>query len=183
MPTAKKAARVDELQDLFQRANLAISTDYRGLKTAELTALRRRLRESKSEFHVVKNTLGIRAAEQAQRPALPQLLNGPTGLVLSFGDEAETARSLSEYIRTSRLNLPVRGGLLGNRLLQPADVQMLATLPPREVVLAQVMGGFLAPIAGFVGVLSAVLSGFVRVIDARVKQLEGAALPGTRNEV
>lgn len=175
MPTAKKAARVQELQELFQRANLAISTDYRGLKTAELTALRRRLRESKTEFHVVKNTLGVRAANQAQRTALPDLLKGPTGLVLSFGDEAESARSLSEYLRTSRLNLPVRGGMLGNRVLAPADVQTLATLPPRNVVLAQVMGGFQAPIAGFVGVLSAVLSGFVRVIDARAKQLEGSA--------
>ena len=69
MATAKKVEKVDELQELFQRANLAIATDYRGLNTADLTALRRRLREAKVEYHVVKNTLATRAAEQAERVA------------------------------------------------------------------------------------------------------------------
>lgn len=174
MSTPKKAAIVRELQDLFERANVAIVTDYRGLKTSDLTALRRRLRDARVEYHVVKNTLGRRAAVAANRPALPEVLTGPTALALGFGDEAEAARVLTDYIRTSRLNLPVRGAVLGDRVLDTAGVQTLATLPPREVLIGQVLGGIQAPIAGFVGVLSAVLGGFVRVLDARAKQLEGA---------
>lgn len=174
MPTPKKAETVRELQDLLERANVAIATDYRGLKTSDLTALRRRLREARVEYHVVKNTLARRAAVAANRPALPEILTGPTALALGFGDEVEAARVLTDYIRTSRLNLPVRAAVLGGRVLDPPGVQSLAALPTREVLIGQVLGGIQAPIAGFVGVLGAVLGGFVRVLDARVKQLEGA---------
>lgn len=171
MPTAKKAARVEELQDLFGRASVAISTDYRGLKTAELTALRRKLREARVEYHVVKNTLGRRAAMALGRTAMPDMLTGPTALAVGFGDEVEAARALTDYIRTSRLNLTVRGGVIKDRVLSPAEVQSLATLPPREVVIGQVLGGIQAPIVGLVSVVNGVLSGFVRVLDQRAKQL------------
>lgn len=133
------------------------------------------------EFHVVKNTLATRAAEQAQRPALPGLLTGPTALVLGFGDEVEAAKSLTDYIRASRITLPIRGAVLGERVLQTAEVQTLASLPARDVLLAQFMGGLNAPVAGLVTVLNALLAGFVRVLDARAKQMgdtgEAAASP------
>lgn len=159
---------------MFQRANVAIATDYRGLTTADLTALRRRLREARVEFHVVKNTLATRAAEQAERRALPQLFTGPTALALGFGDEVEAAKSLTDYIRTSRITLPIRGAVLGERVLQTTEVQSLASLPSKEVLLAQFMGGLNAPVVGLVTVLNALLAGFVRVLDARAKQMEEA---------
>ncbi len=177
MTTAKKVATVAELQDLFERANLAIATDYRGLTTGDLMSLRRKLREARVEFHVVKNTLATRAAEGAQRTGLPELLKGPTGLALGFGDEVEAARNLTDYIRTSRITLPIRGGVIGNRTLQTQEIATLATLPTREVLLAQFMGGLNAPIAGLVTVLSALLAGFVRVLDARAKQMAESAPP------
>ncbi len=180
MPTAKKMDRVEEIQDLLRRASVTIATDYRGLNTADLTALRRRLREARVEFHVVKNSLATRAAEQAERRSLPELLTGPTALALGFGDEVEAARSLTDYIRTSRISLPIRGGVLGERLLQVQEIQSLASLPRREVLLAQFMGGLNAPVAGLVTVLNALLAGLVRVLDARAKQMAeqtpGAAL-------
>lgn len=123
----------------------------------------------------MKNTLATRAAEQAERRALPKLLTGPTALALGFGDEVEAAKSLTDYIRTSRITLPIRGAVLGERVLQMAEVQSLANLPAREVLLAQFMGGLNAPVAGLVTVLNALLAGFVRVLDARVKQMGDTA--------
>lgn len=137
--------------------------------------MRRRLREARVEFHVVKNTLATRAAEQAERRELPELFTGPTALALGFGDEAEAAKSLTDYIRSSRITLPIRGAVLGQRVLQTAEVQGLASLPSREVLLAQFMGGLNAPVAGLVTVLNALLAGFVRVLDARAKQMEETA--------
>lgn len=119
----------------------------------------------------MKNTLATRAAEQAERRALPKLLTGPTALALGFGDEVEAAKSLTDYIRTSRITLPIRGAVLGERVLQMAEVQSLANLPAREVLLAQFMGGLNAPVAGLATVLNALLAGFVRVLDARAKQM------------
>ena len=173
MPTPKKVETVRELQELFSTATVAISTDYRGLTVADLTALRRRLRDAGIEFHVVKNTLARLAAEQAGRPAFHQILEGPTALVVSSGDQVEAAKTLAEYVRTSRLNLQVRGAVLDRRVLTPAEVSILATLPPRQVVLGQLVGGMQAPLANLVQVLNALLAGLVRVLDARAKQLAG----------
>jgi len=174
MPTAKKAETIAEVRDLIDRATIAISTDYRGLKVSDLTALRRRLREVGVEYHVIKNTLGRRAANEAGKTAYLEVLNGPTALAFGFGDQVEAARTLTEYLRTSRLALPVRGAVLDERVLDTAGVQSLATLPSKEVLVAQVLGGIQGPLVGLVSVLSGVSAAFVRVLDARAKQLSGA---------
>lgn len=174
MPTAKKAETVAEVQDLIERATIAISTDYRGLSVADLTALRRKLREAGVEYHVVKNTLGRIAAQNAGRLTYLEMLSGPTALAFGFGDQVEAAKSLTDYLRTSRLNLPVRGAVLDNRVVDTAGVQMLATLPGRNVLIGQVLGGIQAPLVGLVSVLNGVTSAFVRVLDARAKQLAGS---------
>lgn len=174
MPTAKKAETIAEVQDLIARATIAISTDYRGLKVSDLTALRRRLREVGVEYHVIKNTLGRRAATEAGKPAYLEVLSGPTALAFGFGDQVEAARTLTEYLRTSRLNLPVRGAVLEERVLDPAGVQSLATLPSKDILVAQVLGGIQTPLVGLVSVLSGVSAALVRVLDARAKQLAGA---------
>ena len=174
MPTAKKAETVTGIQDLIQRATIAISTDYRGLSVGDLTALRRRLREAGVEYHVIKNTLGRLAAQNAGRPAYLEVLSGPTALAFGFGDQVEAARSLTEYLRTSRLALPVRGAVLDGRVVDPAGVQALAALPTKDVLIGQVLGGLQAPLVGLVSVLNGVTSAFVRVLDARAKQLAGS---------
>lgn len=174
MPTPKKVERVRELQDLLARASVAIATDYRGLTVADLTALRRRLRDGGVEFHVVKNTLARLAAQQAGRPAYQELLSGPTALAVGFGDEVEAARILADHLRVSRLSLPIRGAVLSDRVLTPEEVESLATLPPRQVLVGMVVGGIQAPLAGLVFALNGLLGGLVRVLDGRAKQLSGA---------
>ena len=155
---------------MLGRATVAIATDYRGLTMADLTALRRRLRDSGVEFHVVKNTLARLAAQQAGRTAYHELLGGPTALALSYGDEAGAAKALTDYLRTSRLNLPIRGAVLASRVLSTEEVSVLASLPPREVIVGRVLGGMQAPIVNLVFVLNGLLGGLVRVLDARAKQ-------------
>lgn len=173
MPTVKKADTVAGIQDLIQRATIAISTDYRGMRVADLTALRRKLREAGVEYHVIKNTLGRLAAQNAEQAAYLEVLNGPTALAFGFGDQVEAAKSLTDYLRASRLNLPVRGAVLDGRVLDTAGVQALAALPSKNILLAQVLGGIQTPLVGLLTVLNGVTSAFVRVLDARAKQLAG----------
>ena len=100
-----------------------------------------------------------------------ELLVGPTAIAVGYGDQVEATKSLLEYVRASRLNLSVRGALLDDRVLSAESLQAFATLPPKQVLLAQVLGGMQAPISGLASVLNQMLSSIVYVLDARAKQL------------
>jgi len=141
---------------------------------SDLTALRRQLRSSNVELTIVKNTLASIAAERAGKPKLHDAMNGPTAIAFGFGDEAETARIITEYVRTARLSMTINGGLLGSdRVMSAADVTSLATLPGKDVLLAQVMGTMNGPLGAFMGGLNALMGQFVWAIQARITQLEG----------
>lgn len=174
MPTPKKEMTVNELTELFARATLVVAGDHRGLKVSELQGLRRAVRSGNAEVHVVKNTLARLAANAANRPAVLELLSGPTTLVLGFGDQVEAAKALTDYLRSSRLAFPLRAAALDGRVLSPDALNALASLPPRDVLIAQLLGTLNAPVAGLATVLNQVIAGFVRVLDARAKQLAGA---------
>jgi large subunit ribosomal protein L10 len=169
-----KEQQVNDLADQLGRAKVAVLADYRGLSVSEITTFRRRLRDANAEFHVAKNTMTRRAAERLGKSDLVPYLVGPTGLALGYGDESAVAKAVTEFARTSRI-LTVKAGMLGNRVLAPEEVGRLADLPGREQLLAQVVGGFQAPIAGLVNVLNGTLRGLVGVLEARRRQLEGAA--------
>ncbi len=172
MPTPRKQAAVAEIQDLMNRANAVIVTDYRGLNVTALTNLRCQLREANTEYHVAKNTLAAIAARDNGVEGLAEALQGPSALAFSFGDPSVTAKVLSDFARTSRI-LTVRAGLLKNRVITAEDVSSLATLEPREVLIAKVLGGLNAPIASLVGVLNASISSIAYVLQARIDQLGG----------
>ena len=167
-----KQRKVDELADQLSSAGLTVLADYRGLTVTDLVRLRGRLREAGAEFHVAKNTLTRRAAERLGYDGLVPHLVGPTGLA-SGNDAAALAKALNEYARTQRLFI-VKGALLGDRVLPAADVTRLADLPSRDQLIAQVVGGFQAPIVGLVNVLSGTLRNLVGVLEARRQQLEGS---------
>ena len=168
-----KQRQVDELADQLQRAELTVLADYRGLTVAEMSRLRGRLREARAEFHVAKNTLTRRAAERLGYADLVPYLVGPTGLALG-PDASALAKALNEYARTQR-TFVMKSAVLGDRVLAGDQVGRLADLPSREQLIAQVVGGFQAPIAGLVNVLNGTLRSFVGVLEARRQQLEGAS--------
>ena len=173
MPTAKKEAAVQELQEMIQGSTAVFLTDYRGLSVAALTNLRRQLRETNAEYAVAKNTLTSIAAERAGVAEVQPLLEGPTALAFAFGDPSATAKVINDFARTSRI-LTVRAGLLNNRVLSAEDVTELANLEPREVLLARLLGGFNSPIASFVGVLNASISQIAYLLQARIDQMGGS---------
>ena len=173
MSKEEKAEIIDRLQEDFSRCSIAILTDYRGMPTLEMTILRRRLRESGTDFKVVKNTLARLAAQRAGKDNLVSSFDGPVAIALGHGDIAEPARVLADYIRTSKVSLDIKGGFLGDRLLTLNDVTTLSTLPSREVLLARVLGGMQSPILTLVNCLANPIRGIAGVLQARIKQLEG----------
>jgi large subunit ribosomal protein L10 len=151
---------------------MAVLADYRGLNVSQISELRRQLRPADVELRVVKNTLARLAARAADREMLLPALEGPTAIAFSYGEPATLAKTLMDTIRTQRLTMTVKNGLLGDRLLAPADVTRLAELPSRDVLIAQVVGSVQAPIAGLVNVLAGTLGSLLGVLEARRAQLE-----------
>ena len=174
MPTEEKKETVADLADKMSRATIAIATGFNGLKVNQTTALRVQLRQVGSEYKVVKNRLALIAADQAGVPAFKQVLEGATGVVFGYGDVVAAAKALDEYIKQARVDLKVRSGVMNGALISPAQVAALASLPPREVLIARLLGQMNAPIAGLVHVLHGTIRGLAIVLQRRAEQLGGA---------
>jgi large subunit ribosomal protein L10 len=173
MPTEKKEKAVEALREVLSKCNIAILTDYRGMKTPELNELRRKLREAEAEYMVVKNSLAQIAARNAGMENLDAMFEGPVAVALGYGDATKTAKTIADYIRTSKSVLNIKGGFLEDRLLSAAEMDALARLPSREVLLARVFAGMQSPIYGLVNVLAGPIRGIMGVLQARIQQLEG----------
>jgi large subunit ribosomal protein L10 len=173
MPTAKKVQIVEELQGNFTRCNIGIMTDYRGLTTAELNDLRHKLREAKVEYKVVKNTLALIASGNAGLEHIADSFKGPMAVAFGYGEMADAAKVLTEYIRSNKSIMTVKGGFLADRVLTADDVETLARLPSKAVLISQVMAGIQSPISGLVNVLAAPVRGLMQVLQGRIQQMEG----------
>lgn len=168
----KKPEIVDRVKEKLDRAEIVIVTDYRGLTVADMTNLRQRLRQHGIEYHVVKNTLAGFAANAAGKPGLTQYLEGPTAIAFGYGDVVQPAKTLQEYLKATDTPFKIKGGILGDRPVTPEEIAAIAKLPPREELIAKVVGLLQSPMSRFVNVLNANLQGLVVVLQGRVKQLE-----------
>ena len=139
MPTQAKMEAVELLKDKFERSSIVITTNYSGLPVSEMTELRRALREANIEYRIIKNSLAYIAADQAGKPAIKDVINGPTGVAFGYEDPLEPARALSGFIRANRSSLAIMGGEMDGRQLTRDQVNQLATLPGREELLAQLL--------------------------------------------
>ena len=173
MSREKKTQTINELQDVFSKCNIGVLTDYRGLSTSDMDALRGKLRESAVGYRVVKNTLAKFAAERAGRDDLVSSFDGPVAIAFGYGDITEPARVLADYISASKSSLSIKGGFLSHGLLTPEQVKTLSALPSREVLLAKLLGGMQNPITTLVNCLTTPVRGFMGVLQARIQQLEG----------
>ena len=173
MPTPKKVEEVQEITELLRQSPLAILTDYRGLTVTDMQNLRRQLQPVQANIRVVKNTLTAIAAQQAGVPSLQSLLEGPTALVTTGEDVVAPSKVVNDFVRTSRI-LQIKGALLQGQLIPAAEVESLAALPPREVLLGRVVGGVQAPLYGLVSVLAGTIRQLGYVLQARAEQLGGA---------
>ncbi|MBE0466364.1 MAG: 50S ribosomal protein L10, partial [Candidatus Desulforudis sp.] len=148
-------------------------SDYRGLSVAEMTALRRKIRESGAQMLVVKNTLTRLAAREAGIQDLDDLLKGPTAVAFAYEDEVTLSKLMAQFQKEYR-EFELKGGVLQGRVIPVESVQRLADLPPRDVLMGQVAGTFQAPIAGLVHVLQGNIRKLVYVLEAvREKKAAG----------
>jgi large subunit ribosomal protein L10 len=173
MTTQKKVDIVASLQDMFTGCNIGILTDYRGLTTTELSALRRRLGAANIKYRVVKNSLAQIALRQTGNEELAEVISGPIAVAFGYGEIPETARALTEYIRATKSTLAIKGGFFGDTVLSSKDVDALADLPAKEILIARVIGGIQSPITGLVNVLAGPIRNVMGVLQARITQLEG----------
>jgi large subunit ribosomal protein L10 len=161
---AEKESIVLEIKEKFETSKVAVLTDYRGLNVAEATKLRRRLREAGCEFKIAKNTLTNLAASRVGLEGLEPFLEGQ--VAIAFGaDPVMPAKILSEFIREIK-KMEIKAGVLDGKVIDAKGVKALADLPPREVLLAMVLGGMQAPLYGFASVLQGTLRSFVYTLEA-----------------
>lgn len=153
-PRPEKVAVVDEVREHFEGADAAILTEYRGLKVKELAELRRSLRQGGGEYKIYKNTLVTLAAKAKGLDELEPMLTGPTAIAFVKGDAAAVAKSLRDYSKTNPL-LVIKGGVLGEKIIDAKETNALADLPSREQLLAQLAGALAAPLRNFAGLLQA----------------------------
>jgi len=173
MARPEKVAVVDEIRTKLDESDAAILTEYRGLTVSELAALRGALRPAATEYKVFKNTLARRAADEAGLSELSALLQGPTAIAFVNGDAVGAAKAIREFGKTAPA-LVVKGGLLGGRILTPGDIEALADIEPREVLLARLAGGFQAPLTKAAGLFQAFTRNFAYGLKALVDQrIEG----------
>jgi large subunit ribosomal protein L7/L12 len=167
---AEKDEAIDDLVERLSQAEIAVLTEYRGLSVADLQDLRGRLRPVGVEYVVAKNTLTRFAAERTGRTGIVDDLVGPTAI--AFGaDPVATAKALQDYTRVNRTFL-LKAALLGDRRIDPKEVEQLATLPPVEQLRGRVFGMIVSPLQSTVSILSAPLASLARLLAARREQLE-----------
>ena len=172
MKRTDKEQLVTELSTKIKGAKALYYTDFTGLNVKRMTDLRRRLRKSGVEYVVIKNTLALRAVNESG--LVSERLKGPTGLVLSR-DPVTAAKVLSDFAKENDARPSVKGGLLDGRALDAAQVKQLASMPPREQMLAELGAGLQSPMAAFVGALNGLLYMFAGALEALRVQREGAA--------
>ena len=173
MANAAKTAAVAELTEMFRGSTAGVLTEYRGLTVAQLKQLRRSLGDN-ATYAVVKNTLTSIAAKEAGVDAFDGQLTGPSAIAFVTGDPVEAAKGLREFARAHPA-LVIKGGVLDGKALTPAEVNRLADLESREVLLAKLAGAMKASLNQAAYLFVAPLSQAARAVDAlRQKQAEGA---------
>ena len=174
MERSKKEQIIAELHKKLGSASAAILTDFKGLTVAEITSLRDSLAVEKVDYQVVKNTLMRLACKQTGASVLDPMLTGTCAVAIAFGDPALPARIIKKFSKTNE-KLKLKAGALGNRLIDPGQILALADLPPREELLAKMLGTLNAVPTSLVTVLSGVPRAFVCVLAAIQRQKEQPA--------
>ena len=165
MPKEEKIERVSELREDINKSSALLLTDYRGLTVKEISALRRSLREAGAEYKVVKNTLFELASKDTLDPQIAQMLEGPTAVAFIYDDPIAPAKAIADFMRDHKA-LSIKGGVVEGHFYGGDQIQALSKIPPKEVLIAQMLGAMQSPIAGFVGTLQGLMSNLVYTLQA-----------------
>lgn len=162
---AQKKQLVSGLVEEIKNSSSGVLVDYKGITVADDTKLRTDLRKAGVHYAVIKNTLIRFAIKEADLEELDGVLNGTTALAISGEDMIAPAKILSKFAETHK-NFTIKGGYVDGKALSVEEVTALAKLPSKEVLIAKVLGGFNAPIAGFANVLNGTMRGLVCALNA-----------------
>jgi large subunit ribosomal protein L10 len=170
----EKSSMIEELRIKIKDSTYLIVADYQGLNVAKTEELKRRLRGVKAQFQVIQNRMFKRVAAELSQPGLEKGIAGPSAMVYGKGDVVQAAKVLKDFIKDH--NLPaIKIGSLQGAVLSAADVQQLASLPSREILLATLVGTIAAPLTQLVGVLQQKVASIVYVLKALQDKKEQAA--------
>ncbi len=179
---AGKVAVVDEVRERLSSTEAVVLTEYRGLDVPALAELRRALRDAGGEYKVYKNTL-VRFAVQELGLDLEDLLVGPTAMAFvgeredgTAGDAVSVARALREFAKDHQ-SLLIKGGLLDGKRLGADEIDALAQIAPREILLAQLAGAMAAPMQQFAGLLQALPQNMAYALKALIEERGGVVVP------
>ena len=171
-PRPEKVAVVDEVREKLTGADAALLTEYRGLTVKQLAELRRQLRPGRRRVQGLQEHPRALRGPRGGDDRLDQMLTGPTAITFVRGDAAAVAKMLRDYARGHHA-LVLKGGLLGDKVVSAQDVEALADLPPRDVLLAQLAGAFQAPLVKLAGLLQALPRNFAYGLKALIDQRGG----------
>jgi large subunit ribosomal protein L10 len=175
MPNAEKVSAVAEIAEHFTSSSAAVITEYRGLSVKQITDLRRALGRD-TTYAVVKNTLTKRAAADAGLDIDDSLLDGPTAIAFVKGDAVVAAKGLRDFARGNPL-LVIKGGVLDGKALSADEVNKIADLESREVMLAKLAGALKALPTRAAGLFQAPLSQMARLAKALEEQKTAPETP------
>jgi large subunit ribosomal protein L10 len=144
----EKVTVVNEIAEKLQNAKSTIIADYRGLTVAEVTELRKNLRDAGIEFKVLKNTMTRRAADQVNLSDVNEYLTGPNAIAFSYEDVVAPAKILNDFAKTHKA-LELKGGIIEGKVISTSEVQALAELPSKEGLLSMLANVLQAPIRNF----------------------------------
>jgi len=176
----QKAQVIEEVAGAIQESEAVFAVDYRGISVPQAAELRTQLRAADATFRVVKNTLSERAADQVGADGLKELLAGPTAMTFVRGDAAAAAKALRDFRRgTGNTLLEFKGGWMNGAPLTPEDVDAIAQLPSRDVLIGRLVGLIASPLSGLATALNNLPAGLARQLQAIVDQglIGGAAAP------
>ena len=173
MPTQQKIDRVQDIKGRIERSTIAMTTRYSGISVNQMIELRRAMKAGGVDFTIVKNTLLSLAADEAQKPQLKEIVDGPTAIALGYDDPVEAAKAMADFIRTGGTTLAIIGAVMGDDApMSSSEFTRLAALPPKPILLAMLLGQLQSPIARMVTVMNGPLQSMGNVLAARVRQLE-----------
>lgn len=172
MPNPEKATIIDEVKEKINSAKLAILTDFQGMNVAEMTELRKLLRNANVDYKIYKNTLTRLAAEQLGINEIEKYLVGPTALAFGKSDDLVTPAKIIKDFSAKHQHLNIKAGILNKKVISPEDVALLTNIPPKEVLIAMVLGGLQAPVSKLLSVLQAPMREFIGVLKSLAEKRE-----------
>lgn len=174
MKKAEKGRFVADFERRISRAPAFYLTDFTGLDVQAMNQLRARLKAVGAEYLVVKNRLALRALKEVGLPDVSEHLKGPTGFVLGYDGPVEAARLLREFAQEHEARPAIKAGVVEHQVVGPAEIERIATLPPRDRLLAELLGAVQAPVAALARALEAKLQELGGLLEALREQRSGS---------